>query len=294
MGVIGKKDSVSSSISSEASRVSVKAKKIFTSNHYLWASASFLIYTLLSILIRKEFGLETAYDISIKKNPLLGIGATLLLNYAVIPLLLMAYFYRRNNGKHNVFLVIAYFLILVGCFLDGLLPYIESDSLKENLVSAIVYPAVYLVGHRLVSLLAYAILKRKEGDSDYQIYLGFVLLAPFTAGVLLIGAIGYLFITGSGNSSNSSSSSYRSGYSALAYSLEVKKQVRQQLMSVGCRTVAIYYEDGWKLVDYWDNGCKLEQILGPDWRHTYFKTPEGKVYEITTNCLDEKKIYYFG
>lgn len=291
---VSNQNKISSSIASKNFKADVKVEKIFTKGHYLWALAAFLVYTLLSILIRKEFNLESAYDVSVEKNPILGVGVTLLLNYGVIPLLLMAYFYRKNNGKHNVFLVIAYILILIGCFLDGILPYIKTDTLKgENWINALVYPTVYLVGHRLVSLLAYAILKKKEGESDYRIYFAFVLLAPFTAGVLLIGAIGYLLITGQykGNSSNNGQQGQQS---AFLYSLEVKQQVRRELTqnSGGCN-VAIYYEDGWKLVDYWDHGCKLEEIFGPNRGCTYLKTPEGKIYILTTNCPDKEKIYFF-
>ncbi len=291
------KSETSSTIGSQNVTLPAKMEKIFTSKHYLAVIAMFLVYTLLSVLIRSEFGLKSAYEISVEKNPILGIVATLLLNYGVVLWLLMAYFYRKNNGKHNVFLVIGYIVILIGCMVDGILPYMEEIGAgllfkEEYWVNALVYPAVFLIAHRLVSLLVYAILKGKEGDSDYRIYLAFVLFAPFTAGVLLIGAIGYLFITG-----QASGGGYKSQSTSLSPA-DMQAHVYQQIINRGglCKFAIYYqgnsYDDGWKGVDYWKKVYSLTELAG-EWGYTYFQTPEGKLYRIHTNSPDKEKIYFF-
>ncbi len=287
-------------------------EKNFTTMYYLAVTVMFLVYTLLSVLIRKEFELESAYEIAIEKGPFLGVLATLLLNYGVVLWLLLAYFYRKNNGKHNVFFVIGYIIILIGCIADGILPYREiiSEGLlfkrKAYWINALVYPAVFLVTHRLLSLLIHIILRSKEGDSDYRIYLGFVLFAPFTAGVLLIGLLGYLLFTGqvsSGKSyvtggSNNAASSTRVYSDPMMESINLKKHVRQEIINKGGLTrFAIYYDDngynyGWKGVDYWDNGCSLQIVQG-EWGYTCFQTPDGKIYRIKESSPDKEKIYFF-
>ncbi|MBE7100397.1 MAG: hypothetical protein E7364_02160 [Clostridiales bacterium] len=297
-----KKSEINATVGSQKVELPVKKEKLFTSKHYFAVLAMFLVYSLLSILLRREFDLASAYEISIEKNPFLGVVATLLLNYGAVLWLLMAYFYKKNNGKHNVFFVLGYIVILIGCMADGILPYKEeiSNGLlfkeKKYWINALIYPAGFLVGHRLVSLLVYAILKNKEGDLDYRIYLGFVLFAPFTAGVLLIGAIGYLFLTG-----QASGSSGNNGYQSQSSNLsptELQAYVRQQIINRGglCK-FAIYYQDntynnGWKGVDYWDNGYSLTQVEA-EWGYTCFQTPQGKIYKLPTNLPDKEKIYFF-
>ena len=295
------KTKASSAIGTQKVELPVKKEKLFTSKHYWAVVAMFLVYTLLSILLRREFDLASAYEIAIEKNPFLGIIAALLLNYGVVLWLLIAYFYKKNNGKHNVFLVIGYIVILIGCIVDGILPYkteISNGLLfkeKEYWINALIYPAGFLVGHRLVSLLIYAILKGKEGDSDYRIYLGFVLFAPFTAGVLLIGAIGYLFLTGQTRATSSNGGAQ--SQSANVSPAELQSYVRQQIVNRGGCKFAIYYQDntynnGWRGVDYWDNGCSLTQVEG-EWGDTCFQTPQGEIYKIRTNSPDKEKIYFF-
>ncbi len=297
-----KSTQITSTAESQKIVLPTSTEKLFTSKHYWAVVAMFLVYTLLSVLLRREFDLVSAYEIAIEKGPFLGILATILLNYGVVLWLLMAYFYRKNNGKHNVFLVIGYIVILIGCMVDGILPYREAISkgllfkYKKYWINALIYPAVFLVSHRLVSLLIYAILRSKEGDSDYRIYLGFVLFAPFTAGVLLIGAIGYLLLTG--QASGAGTSSTGSNTDPLMASINLQKYVRQQIINRGGLTkFAIYYDDngynyGWKGVDYWDNAYALTEVTG-EWGYICFQTPEGKIYRIRTHAPDKEKIYFF-
>lgn len=258
----------------------LKIKKEFTAKYYIACLAAFVGYILVSIIIRDEFGLKSAYDISMFNNPLLGIGVTLILNYSIIPLLLMAYFYKKNNGKHSMFFVCLYVLFLVLCLADGMIPYIK---IGMKLSDVILYPAVFLVAHRLLSLIIYAIISCKEGESDYKIYFGLALFAPFMAWILLIGIVFWIF-NGSSRGGISSSESY---------SANVQDAVRGEL-SVGVRTTGVYYEDGWKVVDYWNNSSSLSEVEGNEWGHTYFKDSDGKIYDLSTNCPDKETIYYFN
>ena len=238
-----------------------------------------------------EFGLLSAFDMSIASNYGFGLGivVSLLLNFAVIPLLLMAYFYKQNNGKHSIFLVGLYILYLVACYVDSFLPYVLDGKLSEgsNLLYAILFPSIFLVTHRLLSLLIYAIISRKEGESDYKIYYGIALFAPFMAWMLIIAIVFWIFqaSTGEGGGSYSSSSSNQT--------YDMKEYVRREL-SVGIRSSAVYYDNGWKVVDYWNHGSSLSEVQGDDWRQTYFKDSDGKIYILSTNCPDKETIYYFN
>ncbi|MBQ2768821.1 MAG: hypothetical protein IJF44_02465 [Clostridia bacterium] len=293
---------IKDSVDSKKAVFPVRVKeKLFSKGHYIAVLACFLLYTLLSVLIRNEFGLESSYALSVSYHPVLGAFITLLLNYGVVLWLLMTYFYRRNNGKQNWFFVIGYIVILLACLADGILPYIdviESGMLFESSVwiNVLIYPIVFLISHRLLSLLVYAILKRKEGDSDYRIYLGFVLFAPFTAGVLLIGAIGYLFL--SGQTSGNSRVSAQSRDSLRAY-LDLKEYVGKQIKEKGDLTkFAVYYNDtgyasGWKGLDYWDNDYDMNIISG-EWGYVSFQAPNGKIYRVRAASPDKTTIYFFN
>ena len=268
-------------------RVSNKPK-IFTKGHYMATLLAFVGYILVSILIRNEFDLQSAYQISIEYSPGVGILAALGLNFAVIPLLLSAYFYQKDNGKQNKILVSLYFVFLIACFMDSFAPHIKEKSLSgENLLYAILYPTVFLITHRALSLLLYVILRGKETDSDYRIYLGLVLLAPVMFIFLIIAVVFWLFQASSQNNYNE----YQ--YSSPQQSVDLKEEVRRQL-NVGLRTVGVYYDDGWKAVDYWNHGFSLSEVVGEDFRNTYLQAPDGKIYILSTNIPNKESIYYFS
>lgn len=264
-------------------RKKLKIKKQFTAKYYLACLAAFIGYILVSVLIRGEFGLKSAYDISMFNNPLLGIGVTLILNYSIIPLLMMAYFYKKNNGRHSVFFVGMYVVFLALCCADGIIPYVKTS---ESILNLVLYPAIFLVAHRLLSLLIYAIISGKEGESDYRIYFGLALFAPFMAWILVIGIVFWIFQAFSGGTGQSQSSSERR-------STNLKDSVHEEL-SLGIRTAGVYYDDGWKVVDYWNNSSSLSEIEGDEWGYTYLKDSDGKVYVLSTNCPDKDTVYYFN
>ena len=278
-----------SNVSTAKKKSLIAKKKEFTAGYYQAGVAAFIGYILVSILLRIEFGWQSAYDISVEGNWLLGIGVTLILNYSIIPLLMMAYFYKKNNGKHSILLVCLYVAFLVGCYADGILPYIETGTLLEgtNLLSALLYPTVFLLSHRLLSLLIYAIIHNKEGESDYKIYYGLALFAPFMAWILIVGIIFWILQSGSGNNDSHSTRS------SSEQTLDMKEYVRREL-SVGIRSIGVYYDNGWKVVDYWNNGSSLSEVRGDDWRKTYLKDSKGKIYILSTNCPDKETIYYFN
>jgi len=273
----------SSTLVTTQKKKKLKIRKQFTAKYYLACLAAIIGYILVSILIRNEFGLKSAYDISISNNPLLGIGVTLILNYSVIPLLMMAYFYKKNNGKHSVLLDGMYIAFLALCFADGVVPYINSST---NLLNLLLYPAIFLVAHRLLSLLIYAIISGKEDESDYKIYFGLALFAPFMAWILVIGIFFWIFQAFSSDYSPSQSYEERR-------SEDIKDSVRREL-SAGVRTSGIYYDDGWKVVDYWNNSSTLSEISGVKWGYTYFEDSGGKIYVLSTNCPDKETVYYFN
>lgn len=274
---------------SEEKRPKVNREKTFTSGYYLAGWAAFIGYILVSVLLRAEFGLQSAYDVSSTGNWLLAIVIPLVLNYSVIPLLTMAYFYKRNNGKHSVFFVILYIVFLVTCYADSILPYISSGNLLEgnNLLNALLYPTIFLVTHRLLSLLIYAIIRTKEGESDYRIYYGLALFAPFMAPILLIGIVFWIYQA----FTEGNSGSYQG--SSAPSSFNMKEYVHGEL-SVGIRTSGVYYDDGWKVVDYWNNSSSLSEVQGGEWGNTYFKDSSGKIYVLSTNCPDKETVYYFN
>ena len=261
----------------------LKIQKEFTAKYYLACLAAFVGYILVSIIIRNEFGLKSAYDISLFNNPLLGIGATLILNYSIIPLLMMAYFYKRNNGKHSVVLVGSYIVFLALCYADGVVPYVKTST---NLFKLLLYPTIFLVAHRLLSLLIYAIISGKEGESDYKIYFGISLFAPFMAWILLIGIVFWIIQAANGETGPSQSFEERR-------SANLKDSVREEL-SLGGSSAGVYYDDGWKVVDYWNNCSSLTEIEGSEWGHTYLQDSNGKVYHLSTNSPDKDTVYYFN
>ncbi|MBE5737669.1 MAG: hypothetical protein E7348_04635 [Clostridiales bacterium] len=264
--------------------------KPFSKVYIIVGLIAFFGYSLLSLIIRTYFGLQSAYDISINENWLLGIGVTLILNFSVIPLLMTAYFYRQNNGKQSKFLVILYVLFLLGCFIDGLLPYIVGNSLsKINFVNTFLFPIIFIVLHRLLSLLIYVGLKGKEGQEDYRIYYMLVLLAPFLSIIFLIAVIFWFFqgVSAGNNNEYQSSDEKRSS--------DLKEEIRKQLgVGLGLRRIAVYYDKGWKAVDYWDKSYELKEVSGDDWRNTYLQDTNGKTYILSTNCPDKESVYYFN
>lgn len=270
--------------------VFAREEKQFSKGYCIAAIAAFFGYILVSILLRKEYGLQSAYQISADGNFVLGIFAALGLNFAVIPLLLAAYFYQKDNGKHSKVLVCSYFVFLAACFLDGFLPYVKTGALSgENLLYAFVCPLIFLVSHRLLSLLIYAILKGKEGDSDYRIYFGLVLLAPVMFVFLIIAVVFWIFQGVAQDNYNE----YQN--SDAKRSLDLKEEVRRQLVAgLGIYNVGVYYDNGWKAVDYWDHGCSLTEVVGDDFRNTYLEDPNGKIYILSTNCPDKESVYYFS
>ena len=281
--------SIMDNVVAESKISTPKKVKQFSTGYYTAAIAAFIGYILVSILLRNEFGWKSAYDISTTNHWLLGVGATLLLNYSVIPLLLMAYFYQKDNDKHNKFLVSLYIVFLLGCYIDSLLPYIRAGASLSgmNLLNAFLYPTIFLVAHRLLSLLIYAILKRKEGDSDYRIYYGIALFAPFMAWIFIIAIFFWFFQAVANDNMNEYQNSDRKR------SLDLKEEVRRELIG-GSHTVAVYYDNGWKAVDYWDHGCSLSEFTGDDWTRTYLKDPDGKIYILPTNCPSKESVYYFS
>ena len=56
----------------------------------------------------------------------------------------------------------------------------------------------------------------------------------------------------------------------------------------------ITYDNGWKVVDYWNRSSSLSEISGEDWRKTYLQDSDGKIYILSTNCPDKETIYYFN
>ena len=261
----------------------LKIQKEFTAKYYLACLAAFVGYILVSIIVRNEFGLKSAYDISLFNNPLLGIGATLVLNYSIIPLLMMAYFYKRNNGKHSAILVGLYIIFLILCYADGVVPYAKTST---NLLNLLLYPTIFLVAHRLLSLLIYVIISGKEGQSDYKIYFGISLFVPFMAWILLIGIVFWIIQAAGGEAGPSQPSEERR-------SANLKDSVREEL-SLGVRSAGVYYDDGWKVVDYWNNCSSLSEIEGSEWGHTYLQDSNGKVYDLSTNSPDKDTVYYFN
>ena len=273
----------SDSIVATQKKKKLKIQKDFTPKYYLACLAAFVGYILVSIIIRSEFGLKSAYDISLSNNPLLGIGATLILNYSIIPLLMMAYFYKRNNGKHSRFLVGLYIIFLVLCYADGVVPYIKTSS---DPLTLLLYPTVFLIAHRLLSLLIYAIISGKEGKSDYRIYFGISLFAPFMAWILIIGIVFWIIQAANGEAGSSHSSEER-------HSANLKDSVRGEL-NLDISSVGVYYDNGWKAVDYWNNTSSLSEINKGEWGHTYLQDSDGKVYDLSTNSPDKDTVYYFN
>lgn len=263
--------------------------KLFSTGYYVASILSFLGYLLVSIILRQEFGLNSAYDVFLTGNWLLGVGAMLLLNYSVLPLLMMIYFYQKDNGKHNKILLGAYIAFLVWCFVDGFLPYITAGTLGDgmNLLNAILYPAIFLVLHRVVSFLIYVFLRGKEGSSDYRIYYGLTLFAPFMVIVLLIAIPFWIFQGGSNDD-------YNEQQAKSERSADLKEQVRETLRhDYKHDKTAVYYDDGWKAVDYYGDDFSLKEEITADRYNTYLKKSDGKMFIIDSSCPDKDKIYYF-
>lgn len=293
----------------ESAKRGFDEEKPFTKGYFISAILAFFGYTLFSAFIRIYFNLPSAYEVSVSYHWALGILVTLLLNYAIIPLLMMAYFYKQNNEKHNKFLVALYVTYLLWCFIESFLPHIiNGQALSEiDLKSVLIYPTVFLVVHRLLSLLIYAIIRGKEGESDYRIYYGIALFAPFMAVIFAIAlpVLVIIFIisccgsdnTGSSNAGSSNGNDFQT--SEPKKSWELKEEVRKQLVERGGYNYAVYYdntptyEEGWKVVDYWNQGYSLKKVEGDQWGYTYFKDPNGKLYILPTNTPDKEKIYYF-
>ena len=103
--------------------------------------------------------------------------------------------------------------------------------------------------------------------------------------LMLIWAV-IFWITQSGSSEN------REQNTGTTSTVDLQDSVRQDL-NAEVNSIGVYYDDGWKVVDYWNNSSSLSEISGSDRGKTYFKDSGGNIYTLPTNHPDQNSVYYF-